>query len=286
MIFSRYFWIFFGFFLLLGVGCTNKSGEVRNPAPAADSGTGSYTEIPVTDADESEASAELSWRFDWEKWQGSGNVPDCSDPIQIPAPVALDNVTHILYPGQARGGDYKPHGGFRFDNAASNDVEVRAVMSAHVFRGSRYMEVGEVQYMFEFINDCGIMYRFDHLLTLTSKFADIAAVLPEVVEGDSRTQLITPSITVDEGETIATEVGFRGSKGAPNVFFDFGLYDLRGKNSAATDPAWSAEHAQELDPYGLCWLDNFSSPDAQLIKALPAGDSRSGSKSDYCQENL
>src|SRR3990167_2451200 len=79
--------------------------------------------------------------------------------ISMQAPTDLSKVTAILYPGQTRGGDYKAHGGLRFDNAKTNDVTVVAPMAATVYEGSRYIEMGEVQYMFDFSAACDVDYR-------------------------------------------------------------------------------------------------------------------------------
>ena len=55
-------------------------------------------------------------------------------------------MTSILYPGQTRSGDYKPHGGFHFDGPGQGaDVQVVAPMTATIYRGSRYLARGEVQ---------------------------------------------------------------------------------------------------------------------------------------------
>lgn len=45
------------------------------------------------------------------------SAPACPDPLILQTPVDLTLATAILYPGQERGGDFKPHGGFRFDNS-------------------------------------------------------------------------------------------------------------------------------------------------------------------------
>lgn len=195
------------------------------------------------------------------------NQPPCPQPLILKTPVDINQVSSILYPGQERGGDFKPHGGFRFDNASSNEIEIRAPMDAKFTDGSRYIEMGEVQYMFDFQSDCGIRYRFDHLLTLTPKFAEIAKKLPDPKVGDSRTTSIEP-VSVKEGELIATAVGFKNSK---NVFVDFGVYDLRGKGR--TNPR----------EYAICWFDLLPTTDSAKVKSLPPGNSKSGTQSTLCK---
>ena len=54
---------------------------------------------------------------------GGNSLPSCPTPL-LQTPVDLSKVTSILYPGQERGGNYKAHGGFGFDNATDNLVTV------------------------------------------------------------------------------------------------------------------------------------------------------------------
>ena len=195
-------------------------------------------------------------------------APACPDPLVLQTPVDLSKVTSILYPGQERGGDFKPHGGFRFDNAKNNDIEVRIPMDAYITDGVRYIEMEEVQYMFDFQNDCGVRYRFDHLLVLSPKLAEIAEGLPEAKVDDSRTTHINKQIKVTANEVIATAVGLRNNN---NVFVDFGVYDMRGKIfSSPRDNA-------------VCWFDLLPPEDSAKVKSLPPGDFISGSKSTLCK---
>jgi hypothetical protein len=186
-------------------------------------------------------------------------------------PVDLTLPTALLYPGQVRGGDYKAHGGFRFDrNGQTNTVNVVASMDAAVTRGVRYIETGEIQYMFDFINPCGIAYRLDHLLELSAKFSAIAATLPPATASTTTAEVFGQTVTA--GETIGTAVGFRSP---PNVTLDWGVYDLRQRNPAVSRPG-------ELAPYGLCWLDHMSPSNNALARALPPSG-QSGATSDYCR---
>lgn len=203
--------------------------------------------------------------------QSGGACP--AQPMMIsPADVSL--ATAVLYPGQTRNGDYKPHGGLRFDNATGNKVTVRAPMDAKLTSGSRYTEMGELQILLEFSNDCGVKYRFDHLLTLSDKFQKaVDASLPDALPGDSRTTNFNPAVNVTKGEIVATAVGFAKTN---NVSFDFGVYDLRSDDSASGD---SFDQAR----YGVCWLkDWLPVADSAKLLALPAGDSKSGKTSNYC----
>lgn len=205
---------------------------------------------------------------------GPADQSSCPNPIVLQTPVDLDKVTAILYPGQERGGNFKAHGGFRFDNAKNNNIEVRAVMESKLQDAGRYIEQGEVQYMFDFITPCDIRYRFDHLLTLPPKFAEMVEKLPQPKEGDSRTTHIDP-IGVKAGEVIATAVGFKnnGHDESPiNVFVDFGVYDLRGKNIF-----------QSPQSFAVCWFDLLSEGDEKIVRSLPSGSSESGTQSTLCK---
>lgn len=194
-------------------------------------------------------------------------APSCPEPLILQTPVDLDKATSILYPGQVRGGDFKAHGGFRFDNSKFDQIEVKAPMDANVTDAGSYLEQGEIQYILDFQNDCGIRYRFDHLLTLAPKFAKIVEILPEPKAGDSRTTHINEDIKVTAGEVIATGVGFKSG----NVFVDFGVYDMRGKTFSSPQ-----ENA-------VCWFDWLSAEDEAKVRALPAGDSKSGTQSTLCK---
>lgn len=249
----------------------SKATETIKPAK-----TPTSTPIPT-----SVQNSKVSWSFNGQKWQASGNPPNCPNPLTLLAPADVNLASGILYPGQIRGGDYKPHGGFRFDNHTNNEVDVYAPMDGNLFKAARHLESGEVQYSLYFINNCGIMYKLDHLLKLTVTFEKMFNSIPMGGEGDSRTTEIQPAVFVAKGEHIATKIGFEKSR---NIFFDFGLYDLRKKNDIVYDAVFRAEHSNinEYGTYALCWLDYLKEPDKALVKNLPAGGLE-GKTSDYCK---
>jgi hypothetical protein len=200
----------------------------------------------------------------------------CPTPL-LQTPVDLSKVTSILYPGQERGGNYKAHGGFGFDNATDNLVTVKIPLNGKVNRVVRYREMGEIQYLFEFDGDCGVSFRFDHLRKLTAKFEAIVNAFP--IKEDTRTDLVSPPVPVTVGEVIATEVGFLN-----NVSVDFGVYDMRQKNEASKDPAWASAHSQyPADSYGICWLNSLPQADSAIVNLLPGRDGKFEKKSDYCK---
>ena len=200
----------------------------------------------------------------------------CPTPL-LQTPVDLSKVTSILYPGQERGGNYKAHGGFGFDNATDNLVTVKIPLNGKVNRVVRYREMGEIQYLFEFDGDCGVSFRFDHLRKLTAKFEAIVNAFP--IKEDTRTDPVNPPVPVTVGEVIATEVGFLN-----NVSVDFGVYDMRQKNEASKDPAWASAHSQyPADSYGICWLNSLPQADSAIANLLPGRDGKFEKKSDYCK---
>lgn len=218
----------------------------------------------------------VTWNFNGSSWKANGTAPACPTGTFLRSPVDVATAESILYPGQVRGGDYKPHGGFRFKNTTKN-VTVRAPMDANLTRASRYIEIGEVQHLLEFVNPCGIMYRFDHLYTLSPAMAKAISSLPPAKKDDSRTTVINPPVSVKAGDTIATAVGFPKSK---NISFDWGVYDLRTKNNASKGAAWAASHGAELAQHGVCWFNLVAASDTKKIKALPGTGSKT---SDYCK---
>jgi len=224
-------------------------------------------------------SAQVNWDYDPNNnaWQVKGTPPECPDPLVFPSPVEVNLVSGILYPGQIRGGDYKAHGGFRLDSLTGNEVGVYAPFDGNVTQAARHTQGDEVQYVLYFVNDCGIMYKFDHLLELTDKFKKILENVPLKGETDTRTTFINPPVFTSKGEQVATKVGLSG-----NIFFDFGVYDLRQKNGVD----YSTRDYYNIGQYGehaICWLDNLEPSDKSLVKSLPGADGESGKSSDYCR---
>lgn len=253
---------------------------LNQPAQTSTSSTGSTQQS----SNQSTSAQPVAWES---KGDGSWGVldgatpPACSQPLFSQSPAEPSKATSVLYPGQTRGGNYKPHGGLRFDTLKNDQVVVKMPFDATVYRGSQYIEAGEVQYMFDLINSCGMMVRLDHLLTLSDRFKGLAAQLPAPTES-SRTERFNQSIEVKAGDIVATAVGFSKTK---NVAFDFGVYDLRSENDASKDRAYQQRYAnfKELAWHGVCWFDLLPSADSAALKALPSGDAASGKQSDYCR---
>jgi hypothetical protein len=207
----------------------------------------------------------------------------CPEPV-LQSPVDISKITSVLYPGQTRGGNYKPHGGFRLDNSSSNDVEVRAPIDAKLVAGSRYIERGEEQILLYFQSACGVNFRFDHLLVVSHVIQEQVNRLPPAKPDDSRTTNLDDQLSVKAGDVIATTVGFKKTN---NVAFDFGVYDTRQPNAASKDATYRATHpdldSNEQLKYAVCWLDMFAESENKALKSLPAADQVSGKTSDYCK---
>lgn len=262
-------------------GCGSSEGHDSAPPTSDERDLGTTTTTSVSP--ETDASEPVAWEFDGSNWQARGDAPACADPLDLPAPADLATATAVLYPGQMRGGNYKPHGGLMFHGTPNNAVTVTLPLDAIALRGSRYVEAGETQYMFDFVASCGIMMRFDHLLVLSPELEALAAQLPEPVVDDSRTTAFPSSEPLAAGTTLATGVGFRDTPPGGNTFFDFGVYDLRTQNATAqADPSYAQNNGPELAPYARCWLDLLSAADRDTVRALPPGDAASGDTSDYC----
>lgn len=264
-----------GFFVFKG-----KTQEGSSNTSTANSINGNGSGMRTGDKTASSESSDIRWEMTNDgSYRASGTAPDCPTPLALASPTDLSKVVSILYPGQTRGGDYKPHGGFRFADGA-NEETVTAPMDASVIDGGRYLVNGEIQYVFDFVNSCGIKYRLGHLRTLSPTFVTLANQFPEAQEMDSRTTQINSSVKVKTGDSIATAVGLLGEG---NAFFDFGVYDLRQENEASKNPTFQAAHANDRDQawHGVCWFDLLSAENKTIVKGLPA--TSPGSQSDYCK---
>ena len=257
---------------LVGAACDRRGVSQEKAVPAL-SARRFPTTTPVT------STSNVQWQLTENGWKPMGIAPDCPVPFSLSSPTDMATVTSILYPGQTRGGNYKPHGGFRFDTITNNRVTVTSPVDGQIVRGAQYLVNGEIQYTWDMIHLCGMMVRLGHLRELTPKFQAIVANFPAAQENDSRTNTINLQVAVTAGETIATKVGITAEQ---NTFFDLGVYDLRQKNRASEDPAYAAAHGEELDQHALCWLTMLPPADAERVLMLPAGDPSSGTLSDYC----
>lgn len=234
-----------------------------------------------TESESEEAPAELIWQQREGGWAAMSTAPECGDQPLMKAPADISKATGILYPGQTRGGNYKPHGGFRFDNSTDNKITVTAPIDGFLVRGGSYIAEGEIQYTFDAMNNCGVMYRVGHLRELPANLQAIADTWPKAT-ANSATQEIRPAVFIKQGETLATKVGIIDQD---NTFFDWGVYDYRQENEASKSTSYKSAHEseKELAWHAVCWFDWLPASDEAKVRALPAGDPTSGKTSDYCK---
>ena len=286
-------------FAIIGGGIWLVMSNGNNKTTSSDNEAPTVTNSPTSTPNNNEQIAASTWpTADDVTWDNTseggwlavyGTPPPCPDPLMFTPPADISKATSILYPGQERrgtfegqGGNYKPHGGFRFDGLKYNEVQVKAPFDGYVYRGSRFLFEGEIQYTFDIINPCGIMVRLGHLRELSPEYQAIADKFPEPRELDSRTERVQPRVAVKTGDLIATAVGF--IKGE-NTFFDWGVFDLRQQNTASQSTTYQQAHAdaKELAFYAVCWFDLVDKSNSDIIKSLPAADPVNGKTSDYCK---
>ncbi|OGQ17009.1 MAG: hypothetical protein A3B70_00600 [Deltaproteobacteria bacterium RIFCSPHIGHO2_02_FULL_40_11] len=217
----------------------------------------------------------VTWHYRNGKWAPDGEPPACPDKLVLQAPVDLRLPTSVLYPGQVRGGDFKPHGGFRTDDT-DGPVEVTAPLQGYLKSAAYFTDSAGDHYMFDIQHQCGIMYRLGHLGAVPPKFQAVVDKIPKGGFGDSRTYEVGP-VFVELGEVIATDTQW-------STGFDWGVYDLRKENEASQDPAFREAHKDEpwQAYHALCWFDYLPSDQEQIVRSLPAADGVSGKTSAYC----
>jgi hypothetical protein len=219
-------------------------------------------------------------------WTASGKAPSCAA-VEWSLPVdSLAGVQTVLDPGQVRGGRYKAHGGFRMADSATL---VRSPVDGYIVSAAAYRETatgqsgagGEVQYLVDIQNPCGLAVRFDHLKTLEPTISRALANVP--VRDDSRTTPITAPVSVTRGQVLATVVGH--TETGVNPSFDFGAYDYRARQdnrrSEAELRAFGPDGLQGL--HALCWLDLFGSGPAAALRAIPRTSTEGAQGSDVCR---
>jgi hypothetical protein len=231
----------------------------------------------------------VEWAFDGENWNPIGSAPACESPLAIASPTDVTKMSAVLMPGQVRGGDFKPHGGLSSTEPYYNDVAVSTVRDAFLYRGSRYIQADDggqtqVQYMFDFMDSCGVMFRMDHLGDLTDQFKAYADRMPEPKLDDSRTTSFNDHPFVAKGTVVATSIGIKASK---NSFFDFGFYDLRQQNAAAKTDLYKTDQLRISDKeqsfFAVCWFDLLPATDRDFVAGLPQRNGSPQGDSDYCK---
>ncbi len=215
------------------------------------------------------------WQYQDQKWIPTGKPPACPEPLEFQSPVDLDLATSILYPGQIRGGDFKPHGGITTSGAEK--TEIRAPFDGYIVDVAHFTDEFGIHYMFDIQHPCGIMHRIGHLgNTLAPKFQAIIDTVPIRSYRDSRTTEVTP-VLVEAGEIIT-------SNSQDGNGFDWGAYDLRKENRASQNQEFRKAHRDESAQayHALCWFDYLPKDQEELVRNLPATDGLSGKNSEYC----
>lgn len=278
--------------LLIGVGfiyansrSSVESGPNQNQTDAKVSSSPEVASSPAYTATAKSSASTITWMQTEEGYRADSTPPTCPNQMVATFPADLTQATSVLYPGQFRGGNYKPHGGLRFDNAKSNNLNVVAPFDGTIIDGAAYIadgSVDDVQYTFDVMNDCGMMFRLGHLLTLSPAMTEIAKAFPAPVKNESRTTQINPGVKITAGTVMATAVGTSSDK---NIFFDWGVYNWNQANAISTNAAWLAEtqHNSSLAKHAVCWFDQLSEADAATIRRLPAADPTAGKTSDFCK---
>ncbi len=234
-------------------------------------------------ASDSSQNSAFIWRQTANGWEAEGTAPDCPAQPMLKAPADTSKVTAVLYPGQTRG-QYKPHGGLRFDNIKDNTMTVVSPIDGYIIKATRNFAQGttETQYGFDIMSNCGVMIRLGHLQTLTPEMQKIVEKLP-AASADARIENVNPPVYIKQGTVMATKVGLPSEQ---NTFFDWGVYDYRQENAASKSAAYKAAHPMgDLAWHAVCWLQDDWLPGADQAKlaALPAGDGANGKTSDYCK---
>jgi hypothetical protein len=246
----------------------------------------------------SDSSGPPIWEYNQQKLEWfvkSGKAPDCKDPFKLDmSPVDMSKITAVGLPGAYRGFSYKAHGGFRAAASTDGNLEVKLPMDANLRGITRYYEAipgypDELQYLVDFETDCGIAFRFDHLLTLTPEFQAVAEKSPAPKKDDTRGDPNAPRISTPfkAGTVVATGVGFPS---AQNYGFDFGVYDYREPNEISRNKQWADIHkdfsAQHF--HGICWVPLLPGDDVAKAEAMAKDRNNYNSSkpfnltSDYC----
>jgi len=256
-----------GILVMAGYSVAHKSG-------------GRLSQLPIPTSQKGPA---VTWTQTYEGYKPDGTTPACSTPIVKQFPADINKVTSVIYPGQYWGSIYRPYGGLRFDSSANDEISVKAPFDGTVIDGGAYIADGtenDVQYAFDVMNDCGVMYHIGYLLTLSKPLQEIAKKFPPAEAGNYQTTKIDPALKLKAGSLLASAVGTASGK---NVFFDFGIYDWRSPNAISADQVWLSDvhHNNAQAKHSVCWLDMLPKDESTRLRSLPA-DPVGGKTSDYC----
>ncbi len=230
-----------------------------------------------------------AWDFDGDtKWHAVSDAPECPSQVLAISPVDVSKATSVLWPGQYRSTNYKPHGAFRFDNNKTGDITVSLPFDAHLVGATKYQQTGnsgvsDTQYLLTFENSCGYAVMFDHLYEIAPELTEVADKGATTGESNTEGRFLSKAEKklYKAGTVIATKTGFVKDG---NIMFDFGVYDLRQPNEMSKNVEWANIHRMFASQtfYGVCWINLLPETDkAQAMKILPTG-SNDRNASDYC----
>ncbi len=227
-------------------------------------------------AGDPKAKAPVTWSWNGkDAWLPSGKAPRCGN-FRLQAPAQVASLDGWLPPGRLNetAGYYKAHGALRFTDPSATGT-VSSAVDGYFVRGAAYRENRDgqmngpgstVQYLVDIQHPCGFLVRYDHLRTLSPALQRIFERSIPVGE-DSRTTNVKP-VKISKGQVLATAVSVPDQP-SPRQF-DFGVYDLRGKQQSLHSAGWLAEHGSgaELADFAICWPRLMGSTGVQ-IEALP-----------------
>jgi|GEM_PF-2759338 len=231
------------------------------------------------------------WEYDpsktsaWYYWAREGTPPACPDPLVLPAPVDLNLVTAILYPGQVRGDgpkDFKPHGGFIL-KPEGKKVDLRAPMDGYLTSVAKFTDEFGLHYGLTFQHPCGIQFGGGHFGVLPPDIQAVVDKIPLKAYGDSRNEQVIPPYFVKKGQVVVTGLQEKAHPERPG--FDWGVSDLRQTNQASQDPQFRElyGYAPWNTYYGVCWFDLLPQEEETRVRSFPGGDGKEGKNSEYCK---
>jgi hypothetical protein len=230
----------------------------------------------------------ISWTYTADGYVPNGVPPYCPDKIVEQFPADPTQATSVAYPGQLQGDIYRTDGVIRFGNNPTNLVNIKAPFDGKIIGGAAYLPTSgapDVQYVFDVMNDCGMMYRIGSLLTLSPQLAGIAQSFPPPTKG---VPVMTPvdAIPLKAGTLMATAVGTVGDH---KVYLDWGVYDWRTVNALTRDPLWIKDprHLTPMGKHAICWLTQLPTSNlTTTVSGLPADSKDGQAAGDYCKQNL
>jgi hypothetical protein len=226
----------------------------------------------------------VRWNTNSEKeWAPSSDPPPCKPFAEVFSvfPIDTNLLTQFARPGRT-GADgatpiYIAHGALRADNAQYDQIDVRFPAEGFsLYAANRRFEEtisNEEQVKLLFHHPCGIQVWIDHLAKPTDRWASIIEDVP-ITTSSRITFMPAGTHQVQAGEVLANGIGHEH-----HTYLDFGVYDLRNKNSAAEMISNEWPEYRSTGDYAICWSTFFGPDTEQLLEGLPAG---AVDTSDYC----